>query len=54
MFAITEEGNLITSSCIICFANVGKYSEEILQRLTFQCFENVTQSSIATIVFFTE
>ena len=42
----TEEGNLILSSCIICFANAKKYSEEILRRLTFKYFENVAEFSI--------
>ena len=37
----TEEGNLIISSCIICFANARSYSEEILRRLTFKYFEKV-------------
>ena len=42
----TEEGNLINSSCIICFANARKYFEEILRRLTFKYFEKVAEFSI--------
>ena len=42
----TEEGNLVLSSCIICFANAKKYSEERLGRLTFKYFENVAEFSI--------
>ena len=43
---ITEESNLIISSCIISFANARKYSEEILRRLTFKYFEKVAEFSI--------
>ena len=32
---ITKEGNLIISSCVICFPNARKYSEKILRRWTF-------------------
>ena len=42
----TEEDNFIISSCIISSANVRKYSEEILQRLTFKYFEKVAEFSI--------
>ena len=42
----TEEGNFIISSCIICFADARKYSEEILRRLTFKYFEKVAEFSI--------
>ena len=42
----TEEGNLIISSCIICFANAGKYSEDILWILTSEHFEKVAEFSI--------
>ena len=45
MFA-TGEGNLIISSCVICFANARKYSEEELRRLTFKYFEKVAGFSI--------
>ena len=41
----TEEGNLIVSSCIICFANARKHFEEILRRLTFKYFEKVEEFS---------
>ena len=37
----TEEGNAIIISCIICFDNARKYSEEIRWRLTFKYFEKV-------------
>ena len=39
----TEEGNLIISSCVICFANARKNSEEILRRSTFKYFEKVAE-----------
>ena len=42
----TEEGNLIISSCILCFANAWKYFEEIVWRLTFKYFEKVAEFSI--------
>ena len=45
MFA-TEEGNLFISSYVTSFANVRKYSEEILRRLTFKYLEKVAESSI--------
>ena len=48
----TEMGNVINSSCIICFANARKYSEEILLRLTFKYFQKVTEFSMES--FFTE
>ena len=41
----TKEGNHI-SSCIICFANARKCSEEIFQILTFKYFEKVAEFSI--------
>ena len=37
----TEEGNLMTSSSVVCFANARKYSEEILGRLTFEVFYTI-------------
>ena len=42
----SDEGNLIISSCITCFANARKYSEEILQGLTFKHVEKVAEFSI--------
>ena len=47
----TEEGNLIISSCIICFANARKYSEEILRRLTFKYFNKVAVSLLFSFSF---
>ena len=42
----TEEGNLIICSCIICFANARKYSEEIRRRLTFKYVKKAAEFSI--------
>ena len=42
----TEIGNVIIISCIICFVNARKYSEEIVRRLTFKCFEKVAVFSL--------
>ena len=41
-----KRGDLIISSCITCFANGRKYSEEILRRLTFKYFEGVAEFSL--------
>ena len=41
----TKERNLIIRSCIICFANARKYSEETLRRLNFKYFEKVAEVS---------
>ena len=48
-----EEGNVIISSCITCFANARKYPEKILQRLTIIYLEKVAEFSIPSsfIVF---
>ena len=35
----TEEGNVIISSCIICFANARKYFENIFGRMTIKYFK---------------
>ena len=43
---IIEEGNFVISSCVICFADARKYSEETLRRLTFKYFEKVAEFSI--------
>ena len=42
----TEEGDVIISPCIICFANARKNSGEILRRFTFKYFEKVVEISI--------
>ena len=42
----SEEGNLIISSCIICFAEARKYSEEIVRRLPFKYFAKLAEFSI--------
>ena len=44
----TEEGNVVISSCIICFVNARKYSEEILWGLTFKYFEKVAEFFITS------
>ena len=43
---LSEMGNVIITSCIICFANGREYYEKMLQRLTFKCFETVAEFSI--------
>ena len=42
----TEEGNVIISSCIICFANARKYFENIFGRMTIKYFEKVVEFSL--------
>ena len=44
----TEEGNVVISSCIICFVNARKYSEEIFWGLTFKYFEKVAEFFITS------
>ena len=44
----TKERNLIIRSCIICFANARKYSEETLRRLNFKYFEKVAEVSTSS------
>ena len=44
----TEVGNIIITSCILGFPNARKYSEEILQGMTFKVLKKEVEFSVSS------